>query len=39
MNVVFSFHSLGKKICGDWCSALIGQVVVFAHLDVHRVVG
>ena len=38
MTVVFFFRSL-KKNCGDWCSALIGQVVVFAHLDVHRVVG
>jgi hypothetical protein len=38
MTVVFLFRSLEKN-CGDWCVALIGQVVVFAHLDVHRVVG
>ena len=38
MTVVFFFRSL-KKNCGDWCSALIGQFVVFAHLDVHLVVG
>ena len=38
MTVVFLFRSLEKN-CGDWCVAPIGQVVVFAHLDVHRVVG